>query len=51
MDTIVGIMLGAAIVFGAIVLAVRHPTKPLKRRNNTDHGGWNDTNGSSTYIP
>ena len=50
MDLVIGIALGGAVVFGVIVFAFRNPTRPLQRRNDIDHDGWNDTNGSSSYT-
>ena len=50
MDLVIGMLLGAAVVYGVIVFAFRNPTRPLQRRSQIDHGGWNDTNGSSSYT-
>ena len=49
MNLALGILLGGAIVYGVIVFAFRNPTRPLQRRSEIDHGGWNDTNGNSSF--
>jgi hypothetical protein len=49
-NLVVGILLGAAIVYGVIAFAFRNPTRPRPRRSEIDHGGWNDTNGNSSFT-
>lgn len=46
MEFAIGVLLGAAIIVAVVAFAIRNPSKPLDRRGS-DHGGWNNTNGSS----
>ena len=50
MAVFAGILVGGALIIGVIAFALRYPSKPTPRRNDSDHGGWNDTNSSSSNI-
>ncbi len=46
-----GLALGLVLVGGAIALGFLWPTKPLKRRNDSDHSPWRDSAGIADRFP
>jgi hypothetical protein len=45
MEIIIGVVIGLVLVGGAIAIAFRAPSKPLKKRSESDHDDWNDSGG------
>jgi hypothetical protein len=46
-----GVVLGLVLVGGAIALGFLWPTKPLQRRNESDHSPWQDSAGVADRFP
>ncbi len=44
----IGIVVGLALVGGALYAAFAWPAKPLRRRNESDHAAWQDSGNVST---
>ena len=54
MEIVIGLVGGLVLVGGAIAVAFLAPSKPLKKRTETDHSGWNDSGffaGRFGYSP
>lgn len=47
MEIVIGFMLGATMIVGALAYSIRNPAQSSLPRSESDQGGWNNTDGSS----